>query len=402
MAETGAALHHGSSDAPCSDVRFLPPDRNLGRPQGHPWVKIGETLLSRCTNAVDRFFIRTNLSVDDSHLLIAGSHMARFASWCEREEGCSCWQSIWSSGYLLHALVAAQLAIPTLFVHQPITVGHGCSMKARKVNATVPMARVDEPSPQRHELVGGVRPSHEWEQQPETPYVRASIFQRMYARGEATAGSTSTPSRPLLSGAQTSFWDPLSTLNLMRVLCTSSADAPPNTLVLHKPVASDPDALPTASAEWSDTPAGGLTILEIQKDPLERTRALERVLIRAWAPACNIRRLYKVGKMRPRRIRKKPQARLTSHLRAEDRRQISPLGSPVASTDKELIRWQERPLLLAYASAGPQRPVTEGGYYRQSIYARLAAGLGPGPSAMTINLPLSAQRVSRQPEPHRE
>ena len=34
----------------------------------------------------------------------------------------------------------------------------------------------------------------------------------------------------------------------------------------------------------SDTPAGGLTILEVSRHSLEQARAIERVIIRTWAP----------------------------------------------------------------------------------------------------------------------
>ena len=97
MAETCVALHRGSRDAPCSNVHVPLPDRNLGRQQGYPWAQIGENLLSRCTNAVDRHTVRADLCVDDSDTVLAGSHMARFPSWCAREEAHACWQSIWKA-----------------------------------------------------------------------------------------------------------------------------------------------------------------------------------------------------------------------------------------------------------------------------------------------------------------
>ena len=83
MAERCVALHRDCRNAPCSSFHFLLPDRNLGRPQGYPWVNIGEALLSRCANAVDRLTVRADLYVDDSDIMLAGSHVARFASWCE-------------------------------------------------------------------------------------------------------------------------------------------------------------------------------------------------------------------------------------------------------------------------------------------------------------------------------
>ena len=45
----------------------------------------------------------------------------------------------------------------------------------------------------------------------------------------------------------------------------------------------------------SDTPAGGLTILEVSRHSLEQARALERVIIRTWAPICNTRGLHEIG-----------------------------------------------------------------------------------------------------------
>ena len=48
--------------------------------------RMGENILARCTNDVNRHVIRVNSLVDDSYLRLAGSHKARFVSWCEREE----------------------------------------------------------------------------------------------------------------------------------------------------------------------------------------------------------------------------------------------------------------------------------------------------------------------------
>ena len=67
------------NDAPCSNVHFLLSDRNL-EPQGYPWAKMGENILSRCTEALDRLTVRTNLFVDDSDIMLASTHMDRFVS----------------------------------------------------------------------------------------------------------------------------------------------------------------------------------------------------------------------------------------------------------------------------------------------------------------------------------
>ena len=77
----GCCLASLLRDAPCSNAHFLLPDRNHGRPQGYPWTKIEENILSRSTDAAVRLTFRANLS----YLKFAGSHMARIASWCERE-----------------------------------------------------------------------------------------------------------------------------------------------------------------------------------------------------------------------------------------------------------------------------------------------------------------------------
>ena len=61
---------------------------------------MGETLLSRCTNAVDRHIIRTTLYMNDSQLLIAGSHMTRVASWSETRTAHPCQQLIWKASSL--------------------------------------------------------------------------------------------------------------------------------------------------------------------------------------------------------------------------------------------------------------------------------------------------------------
>ena len=99
MAETGVALHRGPRDAPCSNV----PQRHLRRPQGHSWVKVGENILSRCTNDVKRHVIRVIPLLDDSYLRLAGSRMARFASWCEREEVHTCWKIVWRASSVILA-----------------------------------------------------------------------------------------------------------------------------------------------------------------------------------------------------------------------------------------------------------------------------------------------------------
>ena len=69
----------------------------------YSWVKMGENILSRCTNDVNRHVIRVTPLVDDSHLRLAGSHMARFASWCEREEVHMCWKTVWKASSVILA-----------------------------------------------------------------------------------------------------------------------------------------------------------------------------------------------------------------------------------------------------------------------------------------------------------
>ena len=64
---------------------------------------MGENILSRCANDVTRLAIHAFLDVDDSYLRFAGSHMARFASWCEREEVYVCWKALWKASTVILA-----------------------------------------------------------------------------------------------------------------------------------------------------------------------------------------------------------------------------------------------------------------------------------------------------------
>ena len=152
----------------------------------------------------------------------------------------------------------------------------------------------------------------------------------------------------------------------------------------------------------SDTPAGGLNILEVSRHSLEQARALERVMIRTWVPACNTRGLYEVGQPRPRRPRRRPRA----HLRSDNLRPSAQLDSLGASLEKELIRWQtcrsrwlKRQQVLRDLSDGFHHVI------RQLLDSRLAADLGPSPIALTHNLALSddcrpvALHAPCQPEP---
>ena len=52
---------------------------------------------------VNRLAIRAFLDVDDSCLRLAGSHMARFSSWCEREEEHVCWKAVWKASTVILA-----------------------------------------------------------------------------------------------------------------------------------------------------------------------------------------------------------------------------------------------------------------------------------------------------------
>ena len=85
----------------------------------------------------------------------------------------------------------------------------------------------------------------------------------------------------------------------------------------------------------SDTPKGGLTILEVSRQSLERARALEGVIIRTWAPICNTRGLHEIGRTRPRRLRPRPRTRPLAHLRSDSLRQSTPLGSLYTYLEKE-------------------------------------------------------------------
>ena len=128
----------------------------------------------------------------------------------------------------------------------------------------------------------------------------------------------------------------------------------------------------------SDTPAGRLTILEVSSHSLEQARALERVIIRTWAPICNTRGLHEIGRIRPRRLRPRPRTRPVAHLRSESPRQSTPLDSLYAGLEEEVTRWHAcrsrwltRQQALRDLSSGFDR------FYKQSLDSRLAAGLGP-------------------------
>ena len=140
----------------------------------------------------------------------------------------------------------------------------------------------------------------------------------------------------------------------------------------------------------SDTPAGGLTILEVSRHSFEQARALERVIIRTWAPICNTCGLHEIGRTRPRRLRPRPRTRPVAHLRSESLRKSTPLDSLYAGLEREVTRWHtcrsrwfKRQQALRDLSSGFHR------FYKQSLDSRLVAGLGPGRIALTVNLALS-------------
>ena len=64
---------------------------------------MGENILSRCTNDVNRHVIRVIPLVDDSYPRLAGSQMAHFASWCEREEVHMSWKTVWKASSVILA-----------------------------------------------------------------------------------------------------------------------------------------------------------------------------------------------------------------------------------------------------------------------------------------------------------
>ena len=54
-----------------------------------------ERAFSLGVQTVNRLTIRVTPLVDDPYLRLAGSHMTRFASLCEREEVHVCWETVW-------------------------------------------------------------------------------------------------------------------------------------------------------------------------------------------------------------------------------------------------------------------------------------------------------------------
>ena len=89
-----------------------------------------------------------------------------------------------------------------------------------------------------------------------------------------------------------------------------------------------------------DTPASGLTILQVARHPLEQALASERVIIRTWAPAYNTNGLHETWADLTRRLRRRPRARPPQHLLTDRSRRTTPLDSLGVSMEKELIRWQ--------------------------------------------------------------
>ena len=88
-----------------------------------------------------------------------------------------------------------------------------------------------------------------------------------------------------------------------------------------------------------------------------------------------------------RRLRPRPRTRPVAHLRSESLRQSTPLDSLFASLEREVTRWHtcrsrwlKRQQALRDLSSGFDR------FYKQSLDSRLAADLGPGPLASTVNL----------------
>ena len=227
--------------------------------------------------------------------------------------------------------------------------------------------------------------------------------------------STLMHSWTLLSGSPDSYWDLFTKRHQMRASCMFSVAALLDTLALPRPTGSAHDVLFDALVRpysgffehlgemrtknpqfhltrkvklLSDTPAGGLTILEVSRRSLVQARALERVIIRTWAPICNTRGLHEIGRTRPRRLRPRPRTRPVAHLRSESLRQSTPLDSLYASLEKEVARWHacrsrwlKRQQALRDLSSGFDR------FYKQPLDSRLVAGLGP--LGLTVNLALS-------------
>ena len=127
-----------------------------------------------------------------------------------------------------------------------------------------------------------------------------------------------------------------------------------------------------------DTSAGRLTVLEVSRHSLEQACALERIMIRTWAPACNTRGVHDVGQHRPRRLRPKPRSRPPSHLHSDSSRQTTPLRSMGDNLEKKLIHWQTcRPCWLRRQQV--LRDLSRGfqSFYRHLTFLSTGCGAWP-------------------------
>ena len=321
MAEKGVALHRGLRGAPCSDV----PQRNLGRPQGYSRVKMGENNLSRCTNDVNRHVIRVTPLVDDSYLRLAGSHMARFASWCEREEAHMCWTTVWKASSVIHAACFSGRKVGLFRPFRSLIdnsrawlLPEGKSAQRYSAPWLEWMSQslsilcwleeytLDTRGNKRQQLLASRRSKY-------LPERVRTGFENGRIHPDALTDTAERLTRQLLGPL---FQAPPDE-GIVYVLCGRSAECVGSTqacrLGPRRATRRIGGTLPrffehlgetrTRKVKLlSDTPAGGLTILEVSRHSLVQARASERAIIRTWAPICNTRGLHEIGRTRPRRL----------------------------------------------------------------------------------------------------
>ena len=334
--------------------------------------------------------------------------MARFASWCEREEVHACWKSIWKASSVV--LAACSSGRKAGLSHSFRSLIESCrawllpeGQKGQRYSAPwlewmsqslsvlcwLEEHTLDTRGNNRQKLLASGKSKYLPER------VRAGIRDGR-VHPDALAATAEWLTRQLLGPLFQARHDG----GIVHVLCGRYAkygrfgprrgDLAPGLRTPELRMSKqNPLGLKRKVKLLSDT-AGGQTILEVSRHSLEQARALERIMIRTRAPTCNTRGLYEVGKPRPRRPRRRPRARPAAHLRSDNLRQSAPLDSLGASLEEELIRWQtcrsrwlKRQQVLRDLSHGFHR------FYRQLLDCRLAAGLGPGPIALTVNLALS-------------
>ena len=172
------------------------------------------------TYVVDRLTRRANLFADDSNITLAGSYMARFASWCEREQAHVCWQSRWNASLLwpqsrpCSPFPFVDRKLPSLAA--PLKAGAASVTVLSGLNGRANLSACYAGWRNIHLILVGTTDGDS------SRHARASTFQNNYAS-----------------------WDLSSMRNMMRASFTYSVAALLNTLAPLRPVVWRLDAPPT-------------------------------------------------------------------------------------------------------------------------------------------------------------